>query len=91
MIEMHEKWISISHGDFLVNNVMFSENEAKIVDLQLMCFSSIGFDLASIIYISSNKTFRDKHLLSLLKEYHDELLENIIRLTPFTKGEFFFF
>ncbi|KAJ8675792.1 hypothetical protein QAD02_011578 [Eretmocerus hayati] len=92
-----EPWITIIHGDFWVNNIMFNwrpgnENEVKFIDFQI---SRICSPLKDVIYFTCSSTSSDvllNHLDELLDTYYEKLIESLDRLghdsSAFTKSSF---
>ena len=80
-------WRTICHGDYVINNVMFTKNQMKLIDMQMVCYCSVGIDLTNFIYISTDREFREKHLNSLLHLYNEEFSQNLMKLTNFTRGK----
>merc|ERR1712126_49905 len=60
---------TMTHGDFWVNNMLFSSNDPNdkdlkvtLIDFQLMALSHPGKDLWYLLYCNVDKEFRAKHL-----------------------------
>lgn len=79
-------WYTIAHGDALITNFLFNDTQAKLIDLQLLCCASVCYDLVCLVYVSTEKDFRDKYLDALLLQYYHELTCTISRLTNLSKG-----
>jgi len=69
---------TMNHGDFWLNNMMFSsedpeENDLKVtlLDFQQLIIAHPARDLWYFLYSSTDKQFRDKHLTDVLREYYD--------------------
>jgi len=67
---------TMTHGDFWVNNMLFSSNDPNdkdlkvtLIDFQLMALSHPGKDLWYLLYCNVDKEFRAKHLKEVLLEY----------------------
>lgn len=74
----------INHGDCWMNNLLFRENvdkfEVKLIDLQVMRYTSIAADLNYFLYINLDPNERMKNMRSILEHYlsclHSCLKEN---------------
>ncbi len=69
--------ITVLHGDFWPNNMMFRDGEAgepdavKILDFQMMKNGHPSFDLGYFLYIATDRAFRKAHLEQCLGWYFD--------------------
>lgn len=75
---------SFCHGDLWLNNVMFKCNEnndlpieAILVDFQFCYWGPVIVDITSILYTSSDETFRHSHWDELIQYYHSELIKSL--------------
>jgi len=63
------------HGDFWLNNMMFSceDNELSVtlLDFQQLMIAHPARDLWYFLYSSTDKQFRDHHLKDVLREYYN--------------------
>ena len=66
----------MTHGDFWVNNMLFSSDDPNdptltvtMIDFQLMTLCHPGRDLWYLLYDNVDREFRAKHLHTVLKEY----------------------
>ena len=84
-------WYTVVHGDAVINNFLFNATQAKLVDLQMLSCASVSYDIVSLIYVSTEKEFRDKYLDSLLLQYYREFICTISRLTNLSKGNLFIY
>ncbi|CAG7838463.1 unnamed protein product [Allacma fusca] len=72
-----EPWLTITHGDSWLNNMMFRYDEETgkplevlFIDLQLTREADPFVDLAYALYTSTNAELRQQHLEELLKLYN---------------------
>ena len=82
-------WYTVVHGDAVINNFLFNETQAKLVDLQMLCCASVSYDLVSLIFISTEKMFRDTHLDYLLLHYYRQLTHTISQVTNLSRGIYY--
>lgn len=64
----------LSHGDLWANNFMFKYEKdkpvgCKLIDFQLVRYSTPAYDLAQLVYINSTKETRTAHLDDVLNVY----------------------
>ncbi|XP_034237406.1 uncharacterized protein LOC117642892 isoform X2 [Thrips palmi] len=73
------KVLVVSHGDAWPNNVLYKFDEqgraehAVMIDFQQARLAPPALDVAMYLHISSRQSFRDQHMDSLLRGYHDDL------------------
>ncbi|XP_055840577.1 uncharacterized protein LOC129908231 isoform X2 [Episyrphus balteatus] len=71
------KFSSVCHGDCWTPNFLTKYREdgspeaVKVIDYQLTRCASIALDISFFIYSCTSQELREKHYLSLLKDYHD--------------------
>ena len=88
---------TMTHGDVWVNNMLFSSADPEdsnltvtLLDFQLLCLSHPAKDIWYLLYINVDKEFRDAHLQTVLKEYHQELSKYLLQeKVSITYEEFF--
>jgi len=69
------KIMTLCHGDFWMNNMMFSEDETKVtfLDFQLMQVDHPARDIWHFLAGTTDADFRRQHLQGLLRDYFDVL------------------
>lgn len=67
----------INHGDMWANNILLGNNSVKLIDFQIMRFTSLAADLNYFLYVNLDPNFRIEHKDEFLRYYLDELLANI--------------
>ncbi|XP_031781522.1 uncharacterized protein LOC100116463 [Nasonia vitripennis] len=97
-IEKIEPWISINHGDFWVNNIMFQHDDEgkvkdiKFVDFQIALVCSPLKDLPYFLCASTSTNVMKNQFDELLDAYHAKLVQELDKLgvdsSPFTKESF---
>ena len=67
---------TMTHGDYWVNNMLFSSADPEdtgltvtMLDFQLMSLAHPARDIWYLLYVNTDKEFRDKHLQTVLREY----------------------
>ncbi|KAM7346423.1 pinkman isoform 1-T2 [Cochliomyia hominivorax] len=80
-----EPYAVICHGDCWINNVMFKYKNSKVVDArlidwQIMRYSSPIIDLLYFIMSSTTREFRQQHFQETLDLYHSAAVEHIKKL-----------
>ena len=67
---------TMTHGDFWVNNMLFSSADPEaddlmvtLLDFQLNILSHPGRDIWYLLYVNTDREFREKHLQTVLQEY----------------------
>lgn len=81
--ETDENLLAICHGDSWKNNFMFRETtkglvaDAKLIDLQVMRYTSPTIDLLHFLYSSTDTELRRRHYDDLMDIYQRTLLEYI--------------
>jgi hypothetical protein len=79
----NEPFGSMSHSDYWVSNTMILRNESgtpiknKIVDLQIMTYSSIIRDLVFFMFTSVINKVVDEHLDDLIRLYYDSFISTL--------------
>ncbi len=70
--------LTITHGDFWSNNMMFSHDGAtglptsiKLIDFQMMGRGHPAADICYFLHINTDRDFRREHLQGLLRDYFD--------------------
>ncbi|KAJ8675795.1 hypothetical protein QAD02_011581 [Eretmocerus hayati] len=95
--ETVEPWVTICHGDFWVNNMMFKHDGGKATDVKFVDFqlTRVSSPLKDIPYFTCSSTSSEvliNHLDELLDTYYRSLIESIDRLgcdsSPFTRDSF---
>ncbi|CAG9802883.1 unnamed protein product [Chironomus riparius] len=85
-LEKTEPYAVLCHGDCWNNNVLFKydKNRAlkslRLLDFQIMRYSSPCLDLMYYIFCCTTKSLRDKHYQDFLNVYYVELCDFIQRL-----------
>lgn len=80
-----QKYDTICHGDPWANNLLFLyDNDGKIIDLklvdyQIIRYSSVSTDILYFIYSSVHSSLIEKSFESLIKIYHNEFLNELRR------------
>ncbi|CRL03891.1 CLUMA_CG017015, isoform A [Clunio marinus] len=86
----------ILHGDYVRNNVLFQYDEPtgfdnpksiKMFDFQEVRFASPVIDLAFFMYMNIHYSIRDQLWDSLLKYYHDTLVESVTDILKCSKTD----
>ncbi|XP_059486483.1 uncharacterized oxidoreductase dhs-27-like [Neocloeon triangulifer] len=84
-----KKWQNyLCHGDLWENNVMFKFDEdgkpsgLKMIDLQLVRYSPVSFDLQFFLYLCTDKPFRDANEVPLLATYVEFFNRNLPKSEP---------
>ncbi|KAK7871681.1 hypothetical protein R5R35_009046 [Gryllus longicercus] len=73
----------IAHGDLWLNNILFRYDEAgrpaeaRLVDYQLLRYVPPAHEVFQYLYVVGTRAFRREHAHSLLREYHDQLGEQL--------------
>lgn len=81
--ETDENLLAICHGDSWKNNFMFREttkglvDDVKLIDLQVMRYTSPTIDLLHFLYSSTDTELRREHYDDLMDIYQRTLLEYI--------------
>ncbi|RZC41324.1 EcKinase and/or DUF1679 domain containing protein [Asbolus verrucosus] len=79
----NELFGSMSHSDFWVSNTMLLRNELgvpisnKIVDLQIMTYSSIARDLIFFLFTSVINDVLERHYEDLIRLYHESFVNTL--------------
>ena len=70
----------MTHGDFWVNNMLFSSADPEdtnltvtMLDFQLLSLAHPAKDIWYLLYCNTDREFREKHLQSVLQEYFQVL------------------
>ncbi|XP_047138395.1 uncharacterized protein LOC105848773 [Hydra vulgaris] len=65
------KILTMCHGDFWCNNMLFNEDESYVtlIDYQMMSFYHPALDIWYMLSISTDREFRKVHLRNLLQDY----------------------
>ncbi|XP_074094764.1 uncharacterized protein LOC141524634 [Cotesia typhae] len=77
----------ISHGDLWSNNLMFDNSSpprCRIIDFQLLRYSSLAADVALFLYLCASRKFRDAKSLEMIKCYYNNLIE-CLKMNPIIK------
>ncbi|CAH2039244.1 unnamed protein product, partial [Iphiclides podalirius] len=90
-LELYKQYIAsdegkikcLCHGDYRMNNILMKTtngiiNEVIPVDFQLLYYGLPMIDLIYLIYSSTDKEFRDKHLKAL-KDLYFDTMENYLQ------------
>ncbi|KAL7286199.1 hypothetical protein TKK_0019533 [Trichogramma kaykai] len=92
-----EPWLTLSHGDFWVNNIMFKNDNGKPIDIKLIDFQiayacSPMKDLPYFLTGSLSIETIDQHFEDLIDVYHETLLDTLRTLkcdtAPFAREKF---
>ncbi|XP_065365871.1 uncharacterized protein pkm [Calliphora vicina] len=80
-----EPYSVICHGDCWINNVMFKQENGKVVDArlidwQIMRYSSPIIDIMYFLMSSTTREFRKQHFQQVLHGYHCAVQEHIKKL-----------
>lgn len=91
-------WMTFNHGDFWVNNMMFSYDESekpigiKFIDFQISNYNTSLRDILYFIFTSCNKELVANNLDELLTIYHKSFFAFLARFkidsTPYSKESF---
>ncbi|KAL7300757.1 hypothetical protein TKK_0006734 [Trichogramma kaykai] len=96
-MEAVEPWLTIHHGDFWVNNIMFKHDkeepvDVKFVDFQLTYSCSPMKDLPYFLTASLSIETINNHFEDLIDIYHEKFIDTLKTLkcdtTPFLREEF---
>ncbi|XP_011160537.2 uncharacterized protein LOC105196335 isoform X1 [Solenopsis invicta] len=85
-VEPKKKYDTICHGDPWINNLLFLHDkdgriiDLKMVDYQILRCTSVSTDILYLIYSSVQSSLIERSFESLIKIYHNELL-NQLRLS----------
>ncbi|EZA61317.1 hypothetical protein DMN91_012857 [Ooceraea biroi] len=80
-----ETYDTICHGDPWNNNLLFLHDnngniiDLKMVDYQICRYTSVSTDILYLIYTSTHSSVIEKDYESLIKIYHDELIQVLRR------------
>ncbi|KAJ8939871.1 hypothetical protein NQ314_010959 [Rhamnusium bicolor] len=90
----NEPWGTMSHSDYWTSNTMLLRDadgkpiKNKMVDLQLMRYSSAPRDLIFFLFTSVINTVLEKHYDELIQLYYNSFVDNLkdfnLDLTPFS-------
>jgi len=75
--------MTIAHGDFWSNNMLFSHNEdgspdaVKFIDFQMMARSHPARDICYFLYVNTDRAFREQHLDEVLREYFESFSHHL--------------
>ncbi|XP_054271275.1 uncharacterized protein LOC128991981 isoform X2 [Macrosteles quadrilineatus] len=77
----------ICHGDFWINNIMFSYKNDKIddvvlTDLQVVRYSSLANDILHFLHTSLEPGLSREYSEDLIKVYHKSLSETMKKIAP---------
>lgn len=81
--EKDENLLTICHGDSWLNNLMFRQNaeglvdDVKLLDLQVMRYTSPTIDLLHFLYSSTDTQCRDQYFDKLMGSYQEALMQSI--------------
>ncbi|XP_076286025.1 uncharacterized protein LOC143211852 [Lasioglossum baleicum] len=70
----------ISHGDLWGNNMMFSNEvppKCLLVDFQLLRYAPLVHDVAQLLYLCTDRSFRKSSEETMLKHYYSVLCETL--------------
>lgn len=70
----------ISHGDLWGNNMMFSNEvppKCLLVDFQLLRYAPLVHDVAQLLYLCTDRSFRQSSEETMLKHYYSVLCETL--------------
>ncbi|XP_033329849.2 uncharacterized protein LOC117222320 [Megalopta genalis] len=70
----------ISHGDLWGNNMMFSNEmppRCLLVDFQLIRYAPLAHDVAQLLYLCTDRSFRASSEETMLKHYYSVLCETL--------------
>ncbi|XP_078045616.1 uncharacterized protein LOC144474543 [Augochlora pura] len=70
----------ISHGDLWGNNMMFSNEmlpKCLLVDFQLLRYAPLAHDVAQLLYLCTDRSFRAASEETMLKHYYSVLCETL--------------
>ncbi|XP_054008721.1 uncharacterized protein LOC128892375 [Hylaeus anthracinus] len=70
----------ISHGDLWGNNLMFNDDvppKCLLVDFQLVRYSPLAHDVAQLLYLCTDRSFRETSEETMLKHYYSVLCETL--------------
>lgn len=66
------KLLTICHGDFWSNNMLFHEDkQVKLIDFQMLNYAHPARDLGYFLFITTDHLFREKHLDECIRTYFD--------------------
>ncbi|XP_072749998.1 uncharacterized kinase-like protein D1044.1 [Anoplolepis gracilipes] len=68
----------VSHGDLWGNNLMFNNDVSPnclLVDYQLLRYSPLAHDVAQILYLCADRSFREARESAMLRHYYETLCE----------------
>jgi hypothetical protein len=80
-----QKYDTICHGDPWINNLLFlHDNDGKIIDLKMVDYQIIRYisastDILYFIYSSVQSSLIERSFESLIKIYHNELVDELRR------------
>ncbi|XP_018312827.1 uncharacterized protein [Mycetomoellerius zeteki] len=70
----------VSHGDLWANNLLFNNDvppKCLLVDFQLLRYSPLAHDVAQLLYLCTDRSFRETWESTMLHHYYDTLRETL--------------
>ncbi|XP_018353409.1 PREDICTED: uncharacterized protein LOC108755101 [Trachymyrmex septentrionalis] len=70
----------VSHGDLWANNLLFNNDvppKCLLVDFQLLRYSPLAHDVAQLLYLCTDRSFRETWESTMLRHYYDTLQETL--------------
>lgn len=95
---LKEPWITIIHGDFWINNILFHKDkhgnvdDVKFIDFQTYRYNSPLKDLLRFLCGNLDEETSDKYFDALIDHYYNEFITKLnlmqCRTSEFSKGSF---
>lgn len=78
----NDNWKVVCHGDLWINNLMFHYHNGKVkhvklVDLQTIRYTNLSCDILMLLFSSTEKNMRNKHMDRLILIYRESLINNL--------------